>query len=297
MKPMIGYVRMMEHEGLAPVGYKWCYATYTDEATGKKPEKSEPIENLSDFFLNSWIGKKIHLSTNGKIRCVDCGKLTSKSFNQGSCFQCFSTKACNDLCIMRPETCHHHKGTCREPEWGDTNCFKKHTVYFANSSGLKVGITKENPVSNRWVDQGARFAVPLMEVESRREAGIIENYLSGFLPDKTTWQKMVAGDPPEMDLKKEKEKFLRHLEKQSFEMEMKTGKKKEIAWKSDLSEKIVEIQYPIVSFPKKIKSYKLDESNPIEDILVGIKGQYLLFENGVINIRSYSGYQTSLYAL
>lgn len=97
--------------------------------------------------------------------------------------------------------------------------------------------------------------------------------------------------------KKEKEKFLRHLEKQSFEMEMKTGKNKEIVWKSDLSKEIVEIQYPILSYPKKIKSYKLEESKPIEDVLVGIKGQYLLFENGVINIRSYGGYQTDFHAL
>ena len=61
--------------------------------------------------------------------------------------------ASNDLCIMRPETCHHHLGTCREPEWGLQNCFKKHTLYLANTSGIKVGITKENPVTKRWVDR------------------------------------------------------------------------------------------------------------------------------------------------
>lgn len=218
---------------------------------------------------------------------MHCGKKTKKSFNQGHCFTCFTKLAENDLCILRPETCHHHKGTCREPGWGQLNCFKKHTVYFANSSGLKVGITKENPVSNRWVDQGAKFGIPILEVESRRDAGIIEHYLSQFLPDKTSWQKMVAGDPPDMDLVREAGKFLNHLDKNDFFSP--PDSKSKLTWKRlDLNE-VTEIQYPIDSYPGKIKSLKLTKETPIIDTLVGIKGQYLLFLSGVINIRSLSG--------
>lgn len=283
MPTIKGFVRKMSHKGLKPVSYFWETATYSE--TDKKDLTA--IESTSESPVESWIGKKITLSTNEEIRCLHCGKKTKKSFNQGHCFTCFTKLAENDLCILRPETCHHHKGTCREPDWGQLNCFKKHTVYFANSSGLKVGITKENPVSNRWVDQGAKFGIPILEVESRRDAGIIEHYLSQFLPDKTSWQKMVAGDPPDMHLVREAGKFLNHLDKNDFFSP--PDSKSKLTWKRlDLNE-ITEIQYPIDSYPGKIKSLKLTKETPITDTLVGIKGQYLLFLSGVINIRSLSG--------
>lgn len=289
-----GYLRMMDHSGLSPVEYKWNYVTYEDETLGKKAESSAGTDHVCEEPVNSWLGKKITLSTNGKIRCTNCGKPTKKSFGQGACYACFSTKAEHDMCILRPETCHFHKGTCREPEWGKVNCFKKHTVYFANSSGLKVGITKENPVSNRWVDQGARFGLPILEVDSRVAAGTIEHYLTKFLPDKTAWQKLVQGDPPYFDLVKEKEKYLKHLATIEFSLESQNGNKTSLKWDAVTTKDVTEISYPILSYPKKIKSLKLTESESIEDRLVGIKGQYLLFESGVINIRSYGGYQFQL---
>jgi hypothetical protein len=294
MSIITGYLRMMEHEGLNPVKYKWSYATYSDEATGKKTDKCKAAEQLTDFHINEWVGRKITLSSNGKIRCTNCGRPSKKSFGQGACYVCFTTKAENDMCILKPETCHFHKGTCREPEWGKTNCFKKHTIYFANSSGLKVGITKENPVSNRWVDQGARFGLPILEVDSRFAAGILEHYLANFLPDKTSWQKLVQGDPPDFDLAREKDKFLKHLATKDFELEDESGKTKTLKWNPLSENMITKITYPILSYPKKVKSLKLSETESISDTLVGIKGQYLLFENGVINIRSYGGYQFQL---
>ncbi|MCW7471494.1 DUF2797 domain-containing protein [Leptospira kanakyensis] len=284
MPQIQGYVRKMSHKRISPVSYFWETTNYSEA------DKKNLIatESTSEKPVESWIGKKITLTTNDEIRCLHCGKKTKKSFSQGYCFTCFTTLAENDLCILRPETCHFHKGTCREPEWGKTNCFKKHTVYFANSSGLKVGITKENPVSNRWVDQGAKFGIPILEVESRRDAGILEHFLNQFLPDKTTWQKMVAGEPPDMDLVREANKFLNHLEKNEFFSPLES--KSKLNWnRLDLSGGVTEIKYPIETYPDKIKSLKLTKDTPISDTLVGIKGQYLLFASGVINIRSLSG--------
>ncbi|TGL17050.1 DUF2797 domain-containing protein [Leptospira yanagawae] len=279
-----GFVRKMSHKGTTPVSYTWEFATYAED---KKQKEIRVAEHQADVAMETFLGKKINLYTNDEIRCMHCGKKTKKSFNQGYCFTCFSSLAENDMCILRPETCHHHKGTCRDANWGNTNCFKKHVVYFANSSGLKVGITKENPISNRWVDQGARFGIPILEVDSRRDAGILEHFLSKFLPDKTSWQKMVSGDPNYIDLKKEADKFLNHLEKNEFVSPLET--KQKLVWRRITLSEIQEIQYPILSYPSKVKSLKLTKDTPISDTLVGIKGQYLLFENGVINIRSLGG--------
>ena len=58
---------------------------------------------------------------------------------------------------------------------------------------------------------------------------------------------------------------------------------------------ITEIKYPVIYFPKKIKSIDFDKVSFINEKLIGIKGQYLIFENGdVINIRKHEGYYIKL---
>ncbi len=96
--------------------------------------------------LNEVIGKQLTLSFNGHIACRHCGKKTKKSYSQGFCFPCMQKLAQCDLCILKPETCHFSAGTCREPEWGEQHCMIEHVVYLANTSGLKVGITRHSQV-------------------------------------------------------------------------------------------------------------------------------------------------------
>lgn len=275
---MNGFLRMMKHQNLNMVDYQFYFANYPESK--KKSEKSTPSFKLSEYKVNDLLGKKIKLNFSEEIRCVDCGKFTKKSFNQGSCFSCFSNLASNDFCILKPETCHFHLGTCREPEWGKSNCFKKHTVYLANTSGVKVGITKENPVSKRWIDQGAMYAIPILEVESRREAGLVEIEFANFVTDKTSWQKMTSSDSDEIDLVKKRAELLQKINLKNILSNFTLSKENNET----------KIKYPILSYPKKKISYKVSKEKPIEDTLVGIKGQYLLFENGVINLRSYEGY-------
>ena len=113
--------------------------------------------------LNNLIGQKISLEHLGIIHCVACHRLINKSFQQGYCFPCTQKLAQCDLCIVKPERCHFHLGTCREPEWGETHCLQDHVIYLANSSGLKVGITRQKNILNksRWIDQGATQALPI----------------------------------------------------------------------------------------------------------------------------------------
>ena len=148
-------------------------------ATYSLPIGREAIE------MNSLIGKPIKLAFIGDIYCSNCGNRTSKSFSQGYCFPCARSLARCDMCIMKPETCHYHLGTCREPEWGLSNCFSPHIVYLANSSGPKVGITRASNMPGRWIDQGAISALPILKVNSRIDSGQIESALKPFIADKT----------------------------------------------------------------------------------------------------------------
>lgn len=275
---MLGYLRMMKHENLEPVTYYFRILEYSNKEKNKATGEKE-----STLKLNDLLGRKIKLEFLNEIRCVTCGAITKKSFNSGSCYRCFITLAENDLCILKPETCHFHLGTCREPEWGKSHCFKNHIVYLANTSGLKVGITKEKPYSNRWVDQGAVQALPILETESRFDAGKIEVEFAKYIPDKTSWQKLISSEAPSIDLKSKLKELMNLVNLEKTESKF-----------TFLSHDVTKISYPILEYPKKKVSLKLDPQKPIEDRLVGIKGQYLLFENGAINLRSYEGYLVQL---
>ena len=58
-----------------------------------------------------------------------------------------------------------------------------------------------------------------------------------------------------------------------------------------LDANIQAISYPITQFPIKVKSHNFDKIAEVTGILQGIKGQYLIFDTGVINIRKFSSYE------
>ncbi len=243
--------------------------------------------------LNPFLGSPIKLHYQGKIFCQHCQRETKKSFNQGYCYPCFISLAQCDMCIMKPETCHHHLGTCREPEWGDEFCFQPHVVYLANSSGTKVGITRKTQIPTRWIDQGAIQALPILQVSSRYQSGLLEVVLAEHVSDKTSWQKMLKNQVEATDLQVRKTQLLELCQPQISEIIDQFG---EQAISFLDSEQPVLIDYPVLEYPEKVKSFNLDKMAEVSGILMGIKGQYLILDNGVINIRKFSGYQVEFTA-
>jgi hypothetical protein len=53
-------------------------------------------------------------------------------------------------------------------------------------------------------------------------------------------------------------------------------------------------RYPVLQYPTKVTSFNLDKNPDVAGTLMGIKGQYLLLDTGVINIRKYTAYQVEL---
>jgi len=235
----------------------------------------------TEYALNAWLGKKISIHFLNKISCIYCDRAIKKSFNQGYCYPCFQRLARCDLCILKPEDCHHHKNTCREPEWGLSHCMQTHIVYLANTSGLKVGITRANQIPTRWIDQGAIQAIPFLRVQTRYESGLIENKMRRFISDRTQWQRMLSADIPLMDLTEERERL--------YPMILEHIVPLNPTYLADAQP--VALEYPALSLPNKVKSVSMDKTPHLEGQLVGIKGQYLLFDTGqVMNIRALGGY-------
>ncbi|NND39819.1 MAG: DUF2797 domain-containing protein [Pseudomonadales bacterium] len=240
--------------------------------------------------LNELVGKPFTLNYEGAIHCIHCNRKTSKSFNQGYCYPCFRSLAQCDQCIVSPEKCHYHLGTCREPEWADKFCMQDHYVYLANSSGLKVGITRGNQIPTRWIDQGAVQALPLFRVTSRRMAGMVETLCKAHVADKTNWRAMLKGVPEPVDLQGEARTLLGSIKHELAELHKEFG----IQAITELdSAEPVNIAYPVLAYPAKVTSHNFDKNPQVAGQLQGIKAQYLIFDTGVINLRKFGGYQVS----
>ena len=251
---------------------------------------------LSDELLplNPLIGQQLKLVHSGRIQCIHCGREIKKSFNQGYCYPCFISLAQCDMCIVKPEQCHYEQGTCREPEWGLAHCMQPHYVYLANSSGIKVGITRHTQIPTRWIDQGAIQALPILKVQSRYISGLIEIAISEHVSDRTSWQKMLKNQVEPVDLLEKRNELLDVCKQQINAVTERFGKQ---AIETLTNEKPVDIEYPVLAYPAKVKSFNLDKNPEVSGNLQGIKGQYLIFDSGVINIRKYAGYEVELETL
>jgi len=257
-----------------------------------RSELSEPVnyvlpvgDQLVD--MNALIGREISFQFTGDIHCVSCGRKTGKSFNQGHCFPCFRSLASCDSCIIKPEQCHHAEGTCREPAWAEDNCMQPHVVYLANSSGLKVGITRQSQIPTRWIDQGAVQAIPLFQVSQRYYSGLLEDGLKQYLNDKTDWRRMLKSQPEQVDMVSERERVLALANGLVSGIRSRFGDE---AVSALLPEPVV-LNYPVTTYPDKVKAHNFDKTAEVSGVLQGIKGQYLILNSGVLNIRKFGGYR------
>tara|TARA_B100000315_G_C14431691_1_gene520433 strand:+ start:106 stop:876 length:771 start_codon:yes stop_codon:yes gene_type:complete len=233
--------------------------------------------------MNDLIGKYILFKWERQINCIACGRNTNKSFAQGFCYPCFINSPETSECILRPQLCQAHEGNARDMEWAERHCLKDHFVYLAISSGVKVGVTRSAQIPTRWMDQGAWQAIKLAKTPNRYIAGLIEVALKEHISDRTQWQRMLKNQLVEgVDLRDNKNEMLGHLSADLRKYECDDND-------------ITEITYPVEEYPEKVKSLSFDKQNEIEGRLWGIKGQYLMFDDGsVLNIRKHNGYKVSL---
>ena len=237
--------------------------------------------------LNDLLGRTLRLQALGVIHCTHCGKRTNKSYSQGFCYPCMKKLAQCDMCIMSPERCHYDQGTCREPSWGEQFCMTDHIVYLANSSGLKVGITRATQVPTRWIDQGASQALPILRVATRQQSGLVEDLLRQQVADKTNWRLLLKGEPEPMDLLAERDRLLDNAEDGLPALQARVGLQ---AIQPLVGAEVQDIRYPVLEYSAKPQSANLDKEPVLEGTLLGIKGQYLILDTAVINIRKYTAY-------
>jgi len=272
-----GNIRKMQVELSDPVQYTLSLVN------GEEQEK---------LSMNSLIGKEIHLHFDGEINCVACGKKTKKSFQQGYCFPCMRKLPECDGCIVKPETCHFSEGTCRDEVWGKAQCFQPHYVYLSNSSGLKVGITRGTQVPTRWIDQGATQAIAIFKVATRLQSGLVEVALKQHVGDRTDWRKMLKGQAAQLDMAARRDELFELSAEAIAALQSRFAGDIEALHDAD----VVTINFPVTEYPEKVKSYNFDKDPDVKGVLLGIKGQYLILEGGVINMRKFGGYKISLHA-
>lgn len=233
------------------------------------------------IHVNNLINKTIAITHTG-YQCLNCQK-EKKIFRQGFCFDCFTSSPAVADWIMKPELSKAHLDIeDRDLDYEKRVQLQPHIVYLALSSEVKVGVTRLTQVPTRWIDQGAIQALPIVEVPNRYLAGITEVALKAHFADKTNWQKMLKNDISHSDLLQEK-------------LNLKQWLPNEIQPYFVENSKLYDLEYPVLNYPVKVVSLNLDKTPNYEGKIIGIKGQYLLFEdNTVFNVRTFEGYKVKI---
>ena len=255
---------------------------YEGVLTKMKTENGDPIQYFlifeNDFLnINQLLNKNISIELI-KFQCLNCG-LDLKIFRQGYCYDCFYKIPQAADWVIHPElsTAHLNKED-RDLEYEKKVQLQPHIVYLANSSNIKVGVTRKSQVPTRWIDQGAHEAIEFVEVPNRYLAGITELALKEKVSDKTNWRTMIKNEIKDEDLLEWKQKLTVLIPDEASEYIIENNKE-------------THLNFPVLKYPLKPKSLNLDKTPKFDGVLKGIKGQYLLFEDDtVFNIRSNEGY-------
>ncbi|WP_435624729.1 DUF2797 domain-containing protein [Flagellimonas sp.] len=251
-----------------------------------RTEIGSPIQYFL-VFENDFINMNQALNRELKIefikyQCLGTGK-NEPIYRQGFCKSYFYESAAAGEWIMKPELSTAHLGKeDRDLEYEKRVQLQPHIVYLANSSNVKVGVTRKSQVPTRWIDQGAHEAIEIVEVPNRYLAGITEVALKSHVSDKTSWQKMLKNDIEDVDLVEWRQKLKSYIptEVADYFIENKTE---------------THLEFPVLQYPEKVKSINLEKIPSFSGTLKGIKGQYLIFEdNTVFNVRGHEGYYVGI---
>ncbi|MFD2827907.1 DUF2797 domain-containing protein [Leeuwenhoekiella polynyae] len=259
---------------------------YQGVLTKMQTELDNPIQYYlvfeNDFIhVNQLLDKEIRIEFL-KYQCLACGK-NKKIYRQGFCYDDFYKVPQAADWIMRPELSKAHLDEeDRDLEYEKRVQLQPHIVYLANSSNVKVGVTRKTQVPTRWIDQGAHEAIEIVEVPNRYLAGITEVALKEHIADKTNWRKMLKNEIEDEDLVAQRDALKQYIPEEALEYY--------IASNSETN-----IEFPVLQYPTKLKSLNLEKTPEYQGMLKGIKGQYLLFEDGtVFNVRNSEGYVVSI---
>jgi hypothetical protein len=217
---------------------------------------------------------------------VETGKKIKKTYGEGMSYDAWISSPWSVESIIKPELSRIHEGIAlRDKEWEEKHHNQPHYLYLSRTSEIKVGVTRVTNVPSRWIDQGAVEAIIVAETPYRQLAGLMEVALKEVMADKTNWQAM---------LKNAFSNTTSLVEKKNEVLDLLASEYESFFFDDDT---ITTIHYPVLSYPVKVNSLKLDNTADFEGKLVGIKGQYLLFEGGVVfNVRSHAGYRVTIQA-
>ncbi|WP_299431433.1 DUF2797 domain-containing protein [uncultured Maribacter sp.] len=249
-------------------------------------EIGDPIQYYlifeNDFLnVNQVLSKELSIDFI-KYECLNC-HLDKAIYRQGFCKSCFfETPSAGDW-IMRPELSTAHLGKeDRDLEFEKKAQLQPHIVYLANSSNIKVGVTRKGQIPTRWIDQGAHEAIEIVEVPNRYLAGITEVALKEHVADKTNWRKMLTNTIDDENLVEWRNKLKQYIPEETQEYFIDSNLE-------------THLHFPVLSYPEKVKSLNLSKTPNYKGKLTGIKGQYLIFEdNTVFNIRANEGLYVGL---
>lgn len=235
-----------------------------------------------DFLnLNQVLDKRISINFL-RFECLHC-KMEKKVFRNGVCYNCFSKAPEMGEWVIRPELSTAHLNMENiDLEYEKEVQLSPHILYLANSGNVKVGVTRKSQIPVRWIDQGAHNAIEVLETPNRYLAGIAEVALKDHVSDKTNWREMLTDKYKSLNLSEIKQQLRQHIPEEARAYFIENSKE-------------FNLKFPVLKYPPKVRGLNLSKNPFYEGTLKGIKGQYLIFEDGMVfNVRKHEGFRIAL---
>lgn len=245
---------------------------------------ADVLEPLPALDLSDQLGQQVRLDFKGQIHCAATGKRIKKTYGDGLSFSAWQVAPQAVESVIRPELSRIHEGIAlRDRDWEEAHHNVPHWVYLSQTSTIKVGVTGAHTGRRRWYDQGAIAGTVLCIAPHRGLAGEMEVLLKEVFADKSAYRAMILAQTPDVEaLEEAREEAFDHLGT-AFEDYMQ------------FDAPVETMQYPHLELPAKVRSVRLDKQPVVEGRLVGLKGQYLVFDTGeILNVRSHIGYRVRI---
>ena len=113
-------------------------------------------------------------------------------------------------------------------------------------------------------------------------AGVTEVALKKYVSDKTNWREMLKGTATDENLEDWRSRLATYIPEETKPYFL-------------ANQKSLKLEFPVHKYPEKPKSLNLKKTLHYTGKLVGIKGQYLIFEDEtVFNVRANEGLVVSI---
>lgn len=264
-------------------------ATVSGHPTMVSWSRGKPRLYLADadgpIDLAGLLGEEVRVDIQPGFRCQHCGNRADAS----PCQDCES-KPPFQQCVFTPGTSCTYQD-CPFPSFKRRSCAHNFVVYLVAKDGVKAGITQADRYVSRWAEQGATHGMIVARAPNRRVAGTVEDALEAVVSTASTKEWYEPLNEPSKDL----------VRTANSCRDVLTGPLKPFSVlpsdEEGVADRIVSVPVHFTGDDTTVVDLpEVGVGEELQSEVLGVRGQILATEDGVVNFDHLKGEQLTVEA-